>query len=159
MQGDDLVFWAPDKTFHWCMISVYSHSAKKITENVPPFLPLFFLKWWRTQSITAKDILITKVRVPKWILFGRYDKSWWLKDSTQKVSRHCESAVNYSCSVCLCHTYSTIVLRIAVDQGLLQSLAIRINGLGVSELDFLALVLRTTTRTILVTVEVISLYK
>ena len=41
-----------------------------------------------TQSITAKFIRMLNVSVWKCIRFGRKERSWWLKDSTQNVSRH-----------------------------------------------------------------------
>ena len=39
-----------------------------------------------------------KVRVPKWMCFGKYDSNWWLNDSTQ-VSRH------YNVSVIQCYVH------------------------------------------------------
>ena len=40
------------------------------------------------QSRTARFILMLKVQVEKWIRFGTYVSIMWLKDSTEKVSRH-----------------------------------------------------------------------
>ena len=39
--------------------------------------------------VIARFILILNILVEKWIHFGRYERSWWLKLSIQYVSQHC----------------------------------------------------------------------
>ena len=84
-----LVILGQTHVAHWLIViaSFYSET-NNFHDN---FIVMYMMYTVLTQSKTAKFIRMMKVLVPKCIRLGVYVKSWWLKDSTQNVSRHYNS--------------------------------------------------------------------
>jgi len=119
----------------------HSHSDSRNTSNKCASIRMYVYNVWNytalTQSRTARLIFILNVRVEKCIRFGTYVSIMWLKDSTEKVSRHWRDmriGLDINKVPHKDHTYSAKVLCITVDVGVTESLAQCLNGLGTGQL-------------------------